>query len=80
MDQANPPAKLEQATKRANKLIEKQVEADAGKLEREIEARHRVAARSRRRHRVAAALVEKQTSTLRRHRSNPACNIETGLL
>ena len=70
MDQANPPAKLEQATKRANKLIEKQVEADAGKLEREIEARHR----------VAAALVEKQTSTLRRHRSNPACNIETGLL
>ena len=29
---------LEQATKRANKLIEKQVDADADELEREIEA------------------------------------------
>ena len=29
---------LEQATKRANKLIEKQVDADADELEREIKA------------------------------------------
>ena len=38
LGESNIQEQLEQATKRANKLIEKQVDADADELEREIDA------------------------------------------